>query len=330
MRARLATAIRPLTVAILVLGVVLWAAGAFRGGRVAPGRRADPPGLTAPARRAVALRSQIAVFEEAVGTVASRRRVSVAAQVTARVVSVAARVGDAVTRGSPLVVLDDSDFVARFNRGRSQYERVKGLLARQAATHEQMEAAEAEYLQAKAAVDHTRIAAPIDGVVAERAVEPGDLASPGRTLLVVLDRAALRVEAQVREGLIDAVRLGETLGIAFPGNRPPTEGRIAEILPSADPRSRTFEVRIDFDPVPGIHPGMFARVRIPVGERTVVSTPTGAIVRVGQLETVLVEENGRWSRRLVTTGAMLPDGTVEVLSGLAGGETVGIAGEATS
>ena len=54
--------------------------------------------------------------------------------------------------------------------------------------------------------------------------------------------------------------------------------------------------------------------------------PAPAVVRVGQLETVLLEqEAGRWQRRLVTTGAAFPDGTVEVLSGLKGGEKVGLA-----
>ena len=49
-----------------------------------------------------------------------------------------------------------------------------------------------------------------------------------------------------------------------------------------------------------------------------------AVERIGQLETVLVQQDGGWSRRLVTTGAALPDGTVEVLSGLEGGEIIGL------
>jgi HlyD family secretion protein len=233
-------------------------------------------------------------------------------------------VGDRVKAGSPLVVLDDSDVTARFSRAKAQYDRVKGFVARQAATTEQMEAAESEYLQAKPAMEHTRILAPVDGVVAERHVEPGDLAVPGRPLLVVLDPGALRLEAQVREGLIARIVPGTTLDVALPSAGTTVRGTVAEVLPSADPRSRTFEVRINLDRVAGVYPGMFGRLRLPMGEREVVRVPAAAVERVGQLKTALVHSDGRWSRRLITTGAALPDGTVEVLSGLAGGETIGL------
>jgi RND family efflux transporter MFP subunit len=308
----------------LTAAVVLYAAGAFHGARVRPGALPPPAGLPPPPATAVAVRGRVPVVEEAVGTVRSRRRVVIAAQVIARVVSVGADVGDRVGVGAPLVALDDSDFAARFARAKAQYERVKGFLAHQAATREQVEAAEAEYLQAKAAVEHTRIAAPIDGVVAERHVEPGDLAAPGRPLLVVLDPTALRLEAQLREGLIGRIAPETRLAVELPAAGAVVPGTVAEVLPSADPQSRTFEVRVNLDAAPNVHPGMFGRLRLPVGEREAVRVPAAAVVRVGQLETVLVETGGVWQRRLVTTGAASDDGSVEVLSGLAGGETVGL------
>ncbi len=308
----------------LTAGVMVYATGIFDRDRVHPGRAPEPPGLPAPPRTAVAVRGSVPVVEEAVGTVRSLREVVVAAQVTARVTTVGAKVGDRVTAGSPLLVLEDSDFVARFRRAKAQYDRVKGFLAHQAATTEQMEAAEAEYAQARAAMEHTRILAPVDGVLAERHVEPGDLAVPGRPLLVVLDPRALRLEAQVREGLIARIVPGATLDVAIPAAGTTLPGTVAEILPSADPRSRTFEVRVDLAAAPGVYPGMFGRLRLPVGEREVVRVPAAAVVRIGQLETVLLQGDGRWARRLITTGGALPDGAVEVLSGLAGGEIIGL------
>jgi RND family efflux transporter MFP subunit len=311
---------------VLALLVVLYAGGAFERSRIEPGKLPEPAGAPAPARTASVARGKVPLVEEAVGTVRSRRRVAVAAQVTARVLSVGAQVGDHVTAGQPLVTLDDADFAARYTQAKAQYDRVKGFLARQAATTEQLEAATAEYLQAKAALEHTRIAAPIDGVVAERHAEPGDLASPGRPLLVVLDPAQLRLEAEVREGLIGRVVAGERVEVALPSAATTVQGTVAEVLPSADPQSRTFEVRVNFEPPPGVYPGMFGRLRLPIGEREAVSVPAQAVERVGQLETVLVERDGRWVRSLVTTGAPLGGDRVEVLSGLAGGETVGLPG----
>lgn len=307
-----------------LLVAVLYLFGVFSHGRVEPGFATTPPGLPPPARVATAERVTVPVVEEAVGTVRPLREVTVAAQVTARVVAVRAKVGDRVAAGSPLVVLDDGDFVARFTHAKAQYERVKGFLARQAATAEQMEAADAEYQQAKMAMEHTRIAAPVDGIVSERHVEPGDLAVPGRPLLAVLDPAALRLDARVREGSIARIAPGATLEVAIPAANSTIPGTVAEILPAADPRSRTFEVRVNLAARPGVSPGMFGRLRLPVGDREVVRVPAAAVERVGQLETVLVQSDDGWRRRLVTTGAALPDATIEILSGLAGGEIVGL------
>jgi multidrug efflux pump subunit AcrA (membrane-fusion protein) len=110
----------------------------------------------------------------------------------------------------------------------------------------------------------------------------------------------------------------------LPAARTSVRGTVGEILPSADPQSRTFEVRVNFDPVAGVHPGMFGRLLVPIGDREVVRVPAAAIDRTGQLETVLVQSDGIWTRRLVTTGAVLADGFLEVLSGLEGGETIGL------
>ncbi len=307
-----------------VIGVVLYAAGVFHRPRPPEGVGASRLEIPPPARSVRAERIAAPVVEEAVGTVRSRQRVAVAAQVTARVLAVHATVGDSVRAGTLLVLLDDSDFAAAYVRAKAQYERVRGFFARQAATAEQLEAAEAEYRQAKATVEHVRIAAPIDGVIAERHVEPGDLAVAGRPLLVLLDPRALRLEAQIREGLIGQIRPGDRLEVVLPAVARTVQGTVAEILPAADPQSRTFEVRVNFEPVAGVYPGMFGRLRLPVGQREVVRVPAAAVARAGQLETVVVQADGLWVRRLVTTGALLPDGSLEVLSGLRGGETLGI------
>ena len=85
-------------------------------------------------------------------------------------------------------------------------------------------------------------------------------------------------------------------------------------------------MRVDFDGIVGARPGMFARLRIPAGEREVVLAPIEAIARVGQLASVIVEDRGEWKRRLVTLGGTPENGLVEVLSGLAGGERIGRGG----
>jgi len=365
----------------LVVAIVLYATGMFQGERVPPGRVAAPAGESPPAVTARAEKAEVDVFEAAMGTVESRTRVGVAAQVTARVLKIAARAGESVRAGETLLTLDDRQHKARLAQARNsataadaahrraveakpraaallkqtkaRYDRFEKLVAKKALTSEELEGAESAYLQAVAgvaeataaiaaaearthqaaqvvteaeiALDHCRVLAPIDGVVQERSVEPGDLALPGRTLLVVLDANALRLEARVREGLISRIREGETLQVQIPAAHSTVTGTVDEIIPAADPLSRTFRVRIDFAPVAGVHPGMFGRLRIPVGRRMVVKAPARAVRRVGQLEEVVVKVGeDRWERRLVTTGLVLEPGVVEILSGLGGGETLGI------
>ena len=87
----------------------LYLFGAFGHGRIEPGVAPAPPTLPPPARTAKAERVTGPLLEESVGTVRSVREVTVAAQVTARVVAVRARVGDRVTAGSPHFAVASAD-----------------------------------------------------------------------------------------------------------------------------------------------------------------------------------------------------------------------------
>lgn len=243
---------------------------------------------------------------------------------------------------------------ARLTQAKQRHERMQQLAGSRAVTTEAVEAAQADWLSAQASLAdaealisaadaqreqatqvvaeaelakaHAQIASPIDGVVSDRQVEPGDYAWPGRTLLVVLDPNAQRLEAQVREALLARITTGQHLEVVVPAAGSTSDGTVAEIVPSADPLSRTFTVRVDFGPVAAAHAGMFGRLRVPAGTREIVRVARAAVVRVGQLETVVVDDGGRWERRLVTTGGE-SEGRVEILSGLSGGETVGLPAE---
>ena len=318
---------------------------------IEPGRVAPPEGPPPPAATALAERARETVWYEAVGTVRPISRVTVAPQVGGSVVEVAAEVGDRVEAGALLVRLESRELEARLEQARSALaaaeaaleearlgdERVRSLFEREASTREELERADAARKRAEADVEaarqrvreteaarsHARLESPLAGVVAERHVDPGDLAWPGRTLLVVHDPERLRLEAAVREGLIGRVAPGAELVARLPALDLAVTATVDEVVPSADPRSRSFLVRASLPPTPGLHPGMFGRLSIPAGEREVVRVPAEAIARVGQLETALVEVGGRWTRRHVTTGRG-EGGRVEVLSGLTGGERVGL------
>jgi multidrug efflux pump subunit AcrA (membrane-fusion protein) len=93
-------------------------------------------------------------------------------------------------------------------------------------------------------------------------------------------------------------------------------------VPYADPVSRTFLVKAGLPVVEGLFPGMFGKLRIPVGEREIVRIPAKAVRRVGQLELVYVKHADTWFSRFIKTGQ--PSGElIEVLSGLDGQEEIG-------
>lgn len=195
---------------------------------------------------------------------------------------------------------------------------------------EGLEGAVAEVHQAQKLVEeaqitknYTIIKAPDDGEVVKRLIEPGDLALPGKPLLLVQTVGSIRLEAFVREGLIGRVRPGEELMVSIDSLNREVKGIVEEVVPSADPKTRTFLVKVGLPEVIGAYPGMFCRLLIPFGKRNAILIPANAVIRVGQLETVKVQIGETWQTVYIKTGQSF-DGFVEVLSGLEGSETVAL------
>ena len=212
-------------------------------------------------------------------------------------------------------------------KAQSLYRQAKAGLARAQEAHTGtlagIKQAEEVVREAKISMGYTRIIAPETGEVLKRLVEPGDLALPGKPLLVLQTAGAYRLEAHVREGLISKVRLGMKLPATITTLQKEVQTEVEEIIPYADPQTRTFLVKTALPPISGIYPGMFGKLRIPIRTEKVVIIPENALKKVGQLELVTVKEGDRWTRRYVKTGRRIGN-HIEVLSGLNGDETIGI------
>lgn len=239
---------------------------------------------------------------------------------------------------------------AAFTEAESNYKRTKIYFESQAATPQDMEKAESAYLQAKAtlnrakgtlsaseskirqteeivkeagiALGYTEIRAPENGKVLKRFVEQGDLALLGKPLIILQTTSLLRLEAYVREGLIRKIQPGTTLKVTINTLNETVTVTVEEIIPYADPQTRTFLVKALLPRISGIYPGMFGKLLIPVKDLQVVVIPKIAVRNIGQLELVKVKENGIWKTRFIKTGKTIGD-KVEVLSGLLGNETIG-------
>ena len=329
--------------------ILLWTATRIRGaGRIEPGllqSRAERPNRPL----GEALIQNIPIRYELIGTIQSRVPVVAASRVAARVVEVEVRAGDRVRQGQVLVRLDAADLsaqiaqaqgeldaaIAEFSRAAADEKRFSALFSRGSVTASEREGAQAAYraasgkvararavvAAARAGFQYATVRAPANGIVVERMVEPGDMAMPGKPLVRLHDGNALRVELQVPEELARSMEAATVLEVQVGAIQAVYHTRVGEVVPAADPATRSFVVRAPLPDAPFLKPGMFARATLTAGSQPVLTLPRDAISSIGQLQTARVVKDGMVETRMVSTGRSFGD-RVEVLAGVKEGERV--------
>jgi RND family efflux transporter MFP subunit len=190
-----------------------------------------------------------------------------------------------------------------------------------------LESYEAQTEQAKAAVagartqlGYTTLRAPFAGIITARLADPGTLAGPGAPLLQVDRDGPQQMVTTVDESLIASVRIGMAVPIAIDGATGSINGIVAQILPTADPASRSFQVKLDLPAARSLHAGMYAAAQFPGPVRQAILAPQSAVILRGSLACVYVlGVDSTAQLRYVALGSTHGD-QVEVLSGLAAGE----------
>lgn len=185
--------------------------------------------------------------------------------------------------------------------------------------------AQAGLAEAQVTLGYARIVSPSSGVVTEKKIDVGSMAVPGLPLLIVEDQSAFKLEINVDESLSSAVVLGMPVEIAIDAIGLATSGEVREVVPAVDPAARSFVVKVGVAGQ-GLRSGMYARVRIPIGERQAILVPGEAVVNRGQLTGVYkVSADGIIALTMVRVGKR-HDVNVEVLSGLKPGERIIVGG----
>lgn len=181
--------------------------------------------------------------------------------------------------------------------------------------------AKAALAQANTTLGYTRIRAPFDGVVTDKKVDPGSLAAPGMPLLTVEGAGHFRLEATVDETSLRYISKGASVPVrvdALGDTQLP--GKVVQIVPAADPASRTFVVKVELPANPALRSGLFGRAYFSRGQRESIVVPRTAVVDRGQLQGVYtVGQDKVASLRYITVGKPQGD-QVEVLSGLEAGD----------
>lgn len=174
------------------------------------------------------------------------------------------------------------------------------------------------------------IFAPFDGIVVEKMAYEGETTNPysmnGTALLKIENPNRLELEISVPEKNLQYVRVGQSVKVQFDAVNQNLNATIQQIVPTADPKSRSFMIKIPLNNSGKLISGMFGRIDLPVGERKqTLLIPSEAMFQRGQLQGVYVfESKGEQSiavLRWVKTGKT-QNGQVEIISGLVAGDRI--------
>lgn len=305
---------------------------------------------------ATAVAERVRVPDERIldGEIEAVDQSTVAAQTNGRVLEVHFDVGDEVSEGELLVRLRDASQRAavdsagaavqearvRRAEARLELDRVRQLVRENMVSEAELDRAQAEFDAAEARLDsaraqladaeeeldHTEVVAPYSGVVVERHVETGELASPGTPLMTGMSLARLRAAVAVPQRLVPAVREAGQARIRAGVGASWVETEQVTVFPQGDPDSRTFRVRAylpdnrEYD----LLPGMLVKVAFPLGSTERLVIPTKAVVHRSEVTAVYVVDEGRVRLRQIRPGLRLDDDRLEVLAGLEEGEAVAL------
>jgi RND family efflux transporter MFP subunit len=199
---------------------------------------------------------------------------------------------------------------------RSAEARVAGASARALQAVSAVESARAASDQASTTESFTTIAAPFDGMITEKMVEPGNMASSGTPLLRLEDTRGFRLEVRVDESRVGQIRNGDSVPVFLGAGTSLIKGTVVEVSRAVDADARAFLVKIALPDVPGLRSGEFGKARFGGTPRRVLTVPPSAIVRRGQLTSVFVVDKDVARVRLVNLSES------EVLAGLTESEVV--------
>ena len=288
------------------------------------------------------------------GVVEAVRQATIAAQLQGRVVELNVNAGDSVTKGQVLARIDEREAAQALASGEAQaaraqaelanarvnFERTKKLVAENFVSKAALDKAQADFDAASAAVAAAKagvgqaatvrgyavVTAPFSGVIAERQVELGDLAQPGKPMFLIYDPSALRVVADVPEDTVADVRKFDTASVEIPALGRTFKPKAITVLPAADARTHTKRVRLDLaEDARAAYPGMFARAQFGTGKAKKLLIPAQAVAYRSEVAgAYVVNEKGEIRFRQLRLGERAGDKSIEVLAGLAAGERVAL------
>lgn len=294
--------------------------------------------------------------QESVGTVDPQSAPMIAAEIPGEVVKIYVDAGDAVRRGQKLAELDAQDYRLSRDAAAAEVRRVQALVSNQAkltqryreltrqnfmspvkleetesqlvALQQQLSAARIQLQQANRNLNKGTITAPSNGRVEQRLVSVGDFVAIGKPLFQLAStQNSVRVILPFPETAAGQIRRGLKVLLSAPGsNTQPVVARISEIRPLVG-AAHSVEAIAEASGASPWRAGASLNGSVIISERSAVAVPEPSIVLRPAGEIVYVIRAGKAQQHVVKTGAR-QQGYVEVVSGLAAGETIAVDGAA--
>lgn len=315
-------------------------------------------GAPAPVETVVVQRQSLDEVIGGSGTVEQSSTVQLTSQVNGEVIELPVKVGDLVKKGDLLLRLDDRLIQAQLEANRQyvevanikikdqakQVERQTALGKKSMGTPLELEQSEIKLAdarqdlakstlslrQAEIDLEHAKITSPIDGIVLERLVNPGESTHRDQIVLKLGSLNTVLVTPKLTEEKMHSVQVGlaaEATFPAFSGEIFP--GKIVKIDPNIDPVTRTFTAYLEIkNPDLRLKPGLSGFVRIRRSLKDVLAVPSVAVINPSgeQASVFVVNDSGRANEVKVKTGSVV-NAKTEITSGLKEGEKVVTVGQ---
>ena len=269
--------------------------------------------------------------------VAANLRVRIHNRVAGEIIKLPFYEGDEVEKGQLIAQLDNQlleaaldKAVAEREQARIDVERLKKLVKRRAASADELTQAQTGLDVALAnekvlatQLGYSRLYSPIQGIISERLVEPGDILSEHTHLLSIIDPHSLIVLADIPERLITELKVGNPARVTIDalGNEE-FDGKISRIYPALDEQSLNGKIEITLQPQPaGMRAGQFSRIRLEGLKKNRLLIPFPALQRDHQGEFVFRLKGNSVERAAVSAGARLGN-LVEIKGDIKAGEKI--------
>jgi RND family efflux transporter MFP subunit len=189
----------------------------------------------------------------------------------------------------------------------------------------QLESAKGKYLGAAAQLGYSEIRSPIDGVVTDRPLYPGEMAAAGTPLLTVMNTSQVIARAHIPQPEAELLKVGDAATIAVPGEDQPVEGKVTVVSPALDPNSTTVEVWVQAkNPGGRLKPGTSVQLSMlakTISDALVIPSVSLLTAQDGSTTVMLTGSDGKAHQQTVKAGIRQGE-QVQILDGLKAGDRV--------